>query len=118
MLLKEWEIPDVVCNTLEFQSFADLSPPSSIPEELRQNVAVLYLAHLCYHYMQGEKEKDLSICFLEDYMDILKCRETSVALFVETSLIPALDKKKGTFPKSIQNFIANCKDKLNETERF
>ena len=106
LLLKEWNIPDMVCRTLEYQSYPEWLPPETIPEEYRSNVAVLFVAHLCYDYLSGKKEAELPTNLFPDYMALLKRPERSVAEFVEKKVFPALDKKKGTYPEEIREFLA------------
>jgi len=106
LLLKEWNIPDTVCKTLEYQSYPEWLPPDAIPEESRKNVAVLFVAHLCYEYLAGKKDSDLPTNLFPDYMELLNRPERSVGELVEKKVFPALDKKKATFPEDVRQFLA------------
>ncbi len=112
LLLKEWNIPGVVCNSLEYQCYPELAPPEIIPEDYRQNVAALYMAHLCYEYLLGKSESELPTGFLGEYMDVLKCPERSIAEFVEKKLFPSLNKRLKTFPQGVQNFLTKSEDNI------
>jgi HD-like signal output (HDOD) protein len=112
LLLKEWNIPGVVCDSLEYQCYPELAPPEIIPEEYRKNVAALYMAHLCYEYLLGKSESDLPTGFLGEYMDVLQCPERSVGEFVEKKLFPSLNKRLKTFPQAVQNFLTKSEDNV------
>lgn len=112
LLLKEWNVPDIVCKSLEYQSFPEFFPPSEIPAEYTNNVAILYVAHLCYEYMNGEKEKELPTAFLEEYFRVLKFTEGSLSELIKKQIIPALHKKIKTYPDDVRLFIMKNKDSI------
>lgn len=105
LLLREWNIPDTVCKTLEYQSYPEWLPAEAIPKECRKHVAVLYVAHLCYDYLSGTQEVDLPTNLLDDYMEVLNRPERSIGEFVEKKIYPALDKKKAAFPEDMRQFL-------------
>ncbi len=112
LLLKEWNIPDAVCKSLEYQSYPELLPPEIIPEEYRQNVTVLHMAHLCYEYLLGKSESELPTAFLREYMDVLDCSEKSITELVEKKVIPSLNKKLKTFPEAVQDFLITSEENI------
>ncbi len=114
LLLQEWNIPEVVCRSLEYQSYPEWLPPEKIPEEHRKHVAVLYVAHLCCDYLQGKSEDELPTTFLAEYMAELKRPEGSLSEFVEKVVVPALKKKQNTFPEDVRDFIARGEQHLAE----
>jgi len=114
LLLREWNIPEVVCRSLEYQSYPEWLPPEKVPEEHRDHVTALYIAHLCYDYLAGKKEEDLPTTFLTDYMDVLKRPERTVSEFMEKMVLPALKKKQRTFPEDVRDFIAKGEAYLAE----
>jgi putative nucleotidyltransferase with HDIG domain len=112
LLLEEWNIPDVVCKSLEYQSYPALLPPETIPEEYRANVTVLHMAHLCYEYLLGKSESQLPTAFLREYMDAVDCPEKSLGELVEKKLIPCLNKKLKTFPEAVQDFLTASEENV------
>jgi len=112
LLLKEWNVPDVVCNSIEYQCHPELAPPEIIPEDYRQNLATLYMAHLCYEYLLGKSESELPTAFLGEYMNVLRCSEGSIAEFVEKKVFPALSKRLKTFPESVRDFLTKSEDNI------
>lgn len=109
MLLKEWNIPDVVCNSLEYQCFPEYFPPSEIPEEHRKNVAVLYIAHLCYERLNDEFEDKLPLVFIDEYIKLLDFTENSFSELLRNLVIPTLNKKINTFPEDVRQFLLKSK---------
>lgn len=112
LLLREWNIPDVVCQSLEYQCYPEWLPPEEIPEKHRESVTVLYIAHLCYEYLRGKTEDELPTAFLGEYMDVLNCSETSFANFVQRRLLPSLNKKLKTFPENVRDFLVKSQENI------
>jgi HD-like signal output (HDOD) protein len=105
LLLKEWNIPDEVSQSLQYQCYPEWLPPERIPKEWRENVTTLYIAHLCHDYLWGKSENELSTAFLGEYMDVLNLPERSIAELVQNKVLPALNKKLNTFPENVRHFL-------------
>jgi HD-like signal output (HDOD) protein len=105
MLLKEWQLPPEITAPLEYQAYSELAPPSALPAEHRVNLAVLFLAHLCFAHLQGKREDVLPEYLARDYMRILGCENLTVESFVAERLCPALAKRRASLPAVIQNLI-------------
>jgi HD-like signal output (HDOD) protein len=112
LLLKEWNIPDVVCQGLEYQAHPEWLPPDQIPEAHRKEVAVLYISHLVYDFLTGKKEEDLPVTFLPQYLRLLRRSESSIRQFVEKMILPILKKKQATFPEDMRSFIITGEEYL------
>jgi HD-like signal output (HDOD) protein len=105
LLLKEWNIPDEVSQSLQYQCYPEWLPPERIPKEWRENVTALYIAHLCHDYLGGKSENDLSTAFLGEYLYTLNLPERSIAELVQNKVLPALNKKLNTFPEDVRHFL-------------
>jgi hypothetical protein len=105
ILLKEWKIPDLVCKSLEYQSFPELLPPGNIPEELRESVAVLYISHLCYEYLLGRKESELPTSFFPEYVGLLNRPERSISELVDKQVFPSLTQRWNALPENVRQFL-------------
>jgi HD-like signal output (HDOD) protein len=105
MLLKEWNIPDEVCQGLEYQSYPELLPPENVPQQYRKKVAVLHIAHMCYDYLNGKKESELPGTFLGEYMKLLNRSERSIAELVNKRLLPSLNRKRTALPESVRQLL-------------
>lgn len=114
LLLRGWNIPEIICLTLEYQSDPEFSPPGEIPEGQRENVAVLCLAHLCEAYLQGKSEEDLYGPFHSEYLNLLNISERRVAELVKRRILPSMAKKLNTYPKDVRRFLVESKSRLTE----
>jgi len=105
LLLKEWNLPDVLWKSVEFQSYPEFSSPHHIPEELRNNVTLLYLSHLCYNLFQGKKEKELSTTFFDEYIELTNWQGLTLEEIARERLLPAMVKKSKTYPLPLRQLI-------------
>ena len=105
LLLKEWNLPDVLWKSVEFQSYPEFSSPHHIPEELRNNVTLLYLSHLCYNFFQGKKEKELSTTFFDEYIELINWPGLTLEEIARERLLPAMVKKSNTYPLPLRQLI-------------
>jgi HD-like signal output (HDOD) protein len=112
LLLKKWDLPDVICQSIRYQHYPDFLPPAEIQEEHQKDVAVLYIAHLCYEYLKGRDEAELPVAFLREYMDILKFSEGSFAEFVRKKILPVINKKKNSLPEDVRQFFKKGETQL------
>jgi HD-like signal output (HDOD) protein len=114
LLLKRWNIPDAVCQCLEYQNYPKFLPSEEIPEEFRKNVAVLYISHLCYEYLQGKSENELFTPFLNEYMEVLGAAEGTISDLVRNELLPRLNKTLSTFPQNVRQFLIEGMNRTKE----
>ena len=105
LLLKEWNLPDVLWKCVEFQSYPEFSSPHHIPEELRYNVTLLYLSHLCYELFKDKKEKELSTTFLDEYIKLTNWQGLTLDEIARERLLPAMKKKSNTYPLPLRQLI-------------
>jgi HD-like signal output (HDOD) protein len=105
LLLKEWGVSDMLSRSLEFQSYPELLPPERIPMEVRNDVAILYLAHLCFSLLEGKSEHALPSMFAIDYMRLLGWAPPDLNHLFQKSLLPALTKKFASYPTAFRQFL-------------
>ncbi|MBW2014683.1 MAG: HDOD domain-containing protein [Deltaproteobacteria bacterium] len=105
LLLKSWNLPDVVWKSIEFQFFPEFSLPNNIPEEIRNNVTILYISHLCYEIYQGKSEKELPTTFLDEYKQLLSLQKYSLADIANKHVLPNLDKNVKSLPLPLRQLI-------------
>jgi HD-like signal output (HDOD) protein len=105
LLLKSWNLPHVVWKSIEFQFFPEFSPPSNIPEEIRDNVTILYISHLCYEIYQGKSEKELPTTFLDEYKRLLNLEKYSVVDVAHRYLLSKLAKNVNVLPAKLRQLI-------------
>ncbi|MGA1868296.1 MAG: HDOD domain-containing protein [bacterium] len=105
LLLRAWNISPDICLSIEYQDFPIFAPPEKIPEEIRGDVAIQYIAHLSYDYMRGIPEKELPITFLDEYIHFLNFTDTSLPRIVSNHILPILNKKIESFPDHVRKFL-------------
>lgn len=102
VLLKDWNLPDMICCSLELHHYPEYAGPEAIPAAYRETVSIFYLAHQCCEYLLGIKGHAI---FLDEYMQLLGLSEKVPQLVVDR-LVPVLMKKMNTFPESVRDLLA------------
>jgi HD-like signal output (HDOD) protein len=116
MLLKEWQLPAEITAPLEYQAYSEVAPPSALPQEHRVTLAILYIAHLCFIYLQGKNDETTPAYFAKDYMRILGCENPSIEIFVKERLFPSLAKHSANMPMAMQNLIHTALGRTVDTQ--
>jgi HD-like signal output (HDOD) protein len=105
LLLKEWNLPDVVWQSIQFQSYPEFSLPANVPTDIRPNVAILYLAHLCNEFLRGNTAHDLPTLFLDQYILLLNWEKLSIADITQRFVLSDLIRKWQSLPKFLRELI-------------
>jgi len=116
LLLKEWNLPDVVWQSIKFQFYPEFSLPANIPADIRLNVAVLYLAHLCNEFLQGNTSHDLPILFLDQYLVLLNWEKLSVPEITQRFVLPELIRKWQSLPQFLRELIEQHHQRVHLSE--
>ncbi len=109
LLLKEWNLPDVLWKSVEYQAYPEFCSPGGIPEDLRYNVTMLYLSHLCYNLFQGKKEQELPTTFFDEYVELTNWNGLTLEDIARNRLLPAMMKKSQTYPLPLRQLIEKQK---------
>jgi HD-like signal output (HDOD) protein len=107
LLLDTWNTPGIICESVEYQLHPRFCPPEEIPEDCRESVATLYIAHLCFDYLRGKRGKDLTQAFSEEYMSVINLSNYSIENLVSQHILPSLIRKIDVFPDYVRDFINN-----------
>ncbi|OPY80631.1 MAG: HDOD domain protein [Syntrophorhabdus sp. PtaU1.Bin153] len=105
LLLDTWNTPEIICRTVEYQSYPRFAPPEEVPSSYREAVAILHLAHICYDYLGGVAEEDALRAFSDEYMDLLNLENKSIPDLMKVHILPSLSKKIDVFPDHVREFI-------------
>jgi HD-like signal output (HDOD) protein/CRP-like cAMP-binding protein len=105
LLLSKWNVPDDVSRTIEYQRFPEYLPPSEIPVEYVEKVAILHIAHLCYEFATGKGEEELPLAYIEKYMKLLGFSKMPFSQLFHDIIMPAVFKKTNSYPENIRNFF-------------
>jgi HD-like signal output (HDOD) protein len=112
MLLEKWQMPADFCQTVMYQRHPEFLPPDEIPEGCRRQVAALYLCHLCYDFLRGQREADLPVAFLPEYMKAAGVGNLSLGRFVARRLLPAVAGRSTNYPEPMRRFFSECQNRL------
>ena len=105
LLLRSWNLPDVVWKSAKFQSYPEFSPPTTIDAEIRDNVILLYLAHLCLDFFQEHTANGFSKTFLEEHAQLVNLKKFSVPDIARKCVLPGLIKNTKTLPVSLRQLV-------------
>jgi len=108
MLLKEWNIPEVIYRVIQYQRFPELLPPEEMETENKEEIALLYLAHLCAERVAGRLDEDGRHPFAQDYLKLLRLPNKSIEEITLKYLVPSLTKKGNTIPEIVRNFLKSA----------
>ena len=106
LLLKSWNLPDVIWKSIEFQFFPEFAYPANIPTEILDNTTILYLSHLCYDIYQNKSEHELHTTFLDEYKQLLNLEKYSIVDIAYKLVLPNLNKKINSLPISLRQLMA------------
>jgi len=105
LLLDAWNTPAIICQSVEYQSYPQFCLAEEIPEDCRESVAILYVAHICFDYLNGKIKETCMQPFLEEYMDIVDLSSYSIENLVAQHILPSLVRKIDVFPDYVRDFI-------------
>jgi HD-like signal output (HDOD) protein len=105
LLLKMWNLPEVVWKSAECQVLPEYKPPSEIPADVRDLVATLYLSHLGYAFLQGRPEEEMATSFLEEYLELFRWEKLTIAGMMETKILPPIAKRMETYPAAFRDLL-------------
>lgn len=107
ILLQNWDLPKSIYRTIEHQFYPDFTTPDKIPEDIKNNVIILYFSHLCYHHLKGKQEEELSLIFFHDYLEIMNIERQSFSVFINKKVLSFLDHRKKTLPNVLIKLLYN-----------
>ncbi len=104
LLLRNWNLPKQVWQSIEYQEYPKFAPPSEVPEDLLPNVALLYVAHLCFDTFSG-KTNGMKSPFQSGYIKVLGFENTSIEKITKQRVIPTLMKNMDGFPAFFRKYL-------------
>ncbi len=104
MLLGRWNLPDVICETIEFQSFAVFSPPSELPSKFAKSIGIIHIAHALAERLFQESPSAGGYPFLNDYINGCGIGDKSLDQ-IQDAVQKALKLKPNTIPAELKRFV-------------
>ncbi|MBN2126019.1 MAG: HDOD domain-containing protein [Deltaproteobacteria bacterium] len=105
LLLKAWNLPEIVWRTVEFQDYPEFAPPSRLPPEIRIPVTFLFIAHVCLDELRQEGSNTRQTSYLDEYLDLLGWKGHLPAGIVRKALLPSLKKKMDALPSYLRELL-------------
>ncbi|MFP3984313.1 MAG: HDOD domain-containing protein [Desulfurivibrionaceae bacterium] len=110
LLLVEWELPEAICRAVQYQDYPEFAPPAAIPEDVVDNVTLLYFAKLCYKLLCGTSESKLSSVYTEEYKSRFGWDGLPINEILKKYVMVDLMKKINTLPEFIRQLFYNFRD--------
>jgi HD-like signal output (HDOD) protein len=104
MLLQKWNIPGVVCETIEYQSYPEFALPTEIPSEFKENIAIIHLSHAIYEKMRDKSNLLDNYPFLEEYKAFCGLQDKSLDQVLE-QVLKNLKAKGPILPGEVKKFV-------------
>jgi HD-like signal output (HDOD) protein len=99
-LLRAWNLPEPLCRSIELQHLPEFALPEHLPENLRKNVALLYLANRLHDRIHGHDDQ-MQWPFATEYLGVLGVTGMDEWDFFQQKVRPALLARVKTLPNSL-----------------
>ncbi|HTR00334.1 MAG TPA: HDOD domain-containing protein [Candidatus Acidoferrum sp.] len=109
LLLREWQLPDNICEVIQYQSWPQLLPPDKIPAAQRESVAVMHVAHLCFDRLRNLQSELVTPCKAKPWLAALGCRDQNLDDFLLGRLIPAINSRSPALPLVLQDLLRKAR---------
>ena len=104
-LLRAWNLPEALCRTIELQHLPEFALPEHVPDDVRKNVALLYLANRFHDRLHGEDDR-APWPFTREYLGVLGVTGMDELAFFHQKIRPALLARIKTLPKSLADALS------------
>ncbi len=105
LLLREWNLPSSVWQSVEFQSYPEFSMHANIPEGVHESVSLIYLSHLICDTLQGATEDQLPMAFFSSYKHFLNWEDLALSEFMVQKALPEMFRKIDVYPQSMKRLL-------------
>jgi len=112
VLLESWELPALVCKVIEAQEIPIYQNPESIPSSIRDELAILYIAHCCAERLMGAPSEETQGIYMKEYLSHLNIRANNVDHLAFNRILPTLDKNQKSYPETIRVVIKAASERL------
>lgn len=106
MLLKQWNIPKQVCQTIEYQAYPAFCPSAEIPSDQKVNIALLYVAHAACDHLNNGPGEAIDRPYLDDYLRLLRFGSRSFDQILESNILQGLRAKSQRLPDFVLRRLA------------
>ena len=106
-LLQSWELPERIFEVIQHQRLPEFCPPASLPEPYGEDIAILYVAHICHDRLLDTDSA--STVFFEDYLARLDLPSSNPAQFYDDVMLPILWKNQKKLPETIRSLLQSSR---------
>ncbi|MFQ5432875.1 MAG: HDOD domain-containing protein [Nitrospinota bacterium] len=110
VLLESWELPALVCKVIDAQDIPIFQNPESIPSSIRDELAILYIAHSCAERLMGSPADETPGIYMKEYMSHLNIRANNLEHLAYNRILPALEKNQKSYPESTRVIIKAARE--------
>jgi len=114
LLLRTWNFPEAIWRSVQYHEYPEFAAPTAVPENVRMQVAVVGLAHMCDEYLTAQEGQRVYDAFAEQYLKIIGSRETSIQDLFNKVLLPSLKKNGYKIPSALDENIKTKDEKQQE----
>lgn len=104
MLLGKWNLPEIICETIECQSFAMFAPPSELPSQFSRSIGILHIAHALADRVFQDSPPSGHYPFINEYIKACGLGNKNLDQIHET-ILKGLKLKANTIPAELKRFI-------------
>lgn len=104
-LLRAWNLPERLCRSIELQHYPGFALPEHVPDEVRKNVALLYLANRFHDRVHRQHDR-MAWPFAPEYLGVLGVAGMDESEFFYQKVRPALLGRVKTLPKSLAQALS------------
>jgi CRP-like cAMP-binding protein len=105
LLLKEWNLPDVVWQVVSHQSYPLFAGPNRIAPAFLPKVTILYLSHLCLEFLQTRQQPKDKMIMYEDYLRAVGLTPLPLDQMIDKFVFPSLLKNIQMVPPVLKNMV-------------
>lgn len=105
LLMQTWDLPEKIWKTIEFQSHPEFSHPDRIPEEIRESVAILYTAHLCYEIFWDTMTEKIPEPFIGEYLRVLNWEAVPIEEIAGDRILRRMKRDVKRYPLPLRELI-------------
>ena len=105
MLLKQWNIPKQVWQTIEYQAYPAFCSPAEVPSDQKANIALLYIAHAACDRLNNGPLDALDHPYIDDYLRQLRFGSGEIDQILD-SILQSLRTKSHRLPDFVLKRIA------------
>ncbi len=106
ILLKQWNIPKQVCQTIEYQAYPEFCPPAEVPSDQKVNIALLYVAHTACDHLNNKPADAIDHPYLDDYLRQLRFKSQGIDQIVNDNILKGLTTKSHILPDFVRKRLA------------